>query len=203
MNVIPPKSPVLALPPAEYTPNYFNQLLSSLRLYFNQLDATHRTELDSISSLQTDWYYGVFSDATTQTISVINTATPVTFDTTDNALGIARGSPTSRIVCSYAAMYNFQFSMQLRGTSSATRDVYIWPRVNGVDIPNAATRITISHNDDYVVPAWNFVLPVPTGGYFELMWAADSTAVYLAAEAATAFCPAIPSVILTATRITQ
>lgn len=40
------------------------------------------------------------------------------------------------------------------------------------------------------------------GDNFELMWATDSTNVYLLAAANTAFCPAIPSVILTVTQVT-
>jgi hypothetical protein len=37
------------------------------------------------------------------------------------------------------------------------------------------------------------------GDYFELMWAVDDDRIRIQAEAATAFCPSIPSVILTAT----
>jgi hypothetical protein len=46
--------------------------------------------------------------------------------------------------------------------------------------------------------AWNFVLRMNTGDYFRLMWATTNTNVSILAEAATAFSPAIPSVILTA-----
>jgi hypothetical protein len=36
-----------------------------------------------------------------------------------------------------------------------------------------------------------------TGDYFELMWATSNTGIQILADPATAFCPAIPSVILT------
>jgi hypothetical protein len=45
--------------------------------------------------------------------------------------------------------------------------------------------------------AWNFVLRMNTGGYFRLMWATTDRNVSILAEGATAFSPAIPSVILT------
>ena len=39
------------------------------------------------------------------------------------------------------------------------------------------------------------------GDYFELMFAVDDTSVIILAEAATAFAPAIPSVILTVNQV--
>jgi hypothetical protein len=66
-------------------------------------------------------------------------------------------------------------------------------------VPNSATRITLKGSDEAAVAAWNFVLRLGSNDYFELMWATDDTDVEIAAEAATAFCPAIPSVIMTVT----
>jgi hypothetical protein len=45
--------------------------------------------------------------------------------------------------------------------------------------------------------AWNFFLRLNTGDYFRLMWATSDTTVAIQASAATAFSPAVPSVILT------
>ena len=62
--------------------------------------------------------------------------------------------------------------------------------------------MTIKDNNDEKVPAWNFVLPMAAGQYFELMWAVDSTDIILEQFAATAFGPAAPSAILTVTQVT-
>lgn len=144
--------------------------------------------------------YGTFYDTTDQTAAAINTAYAITLNNTDLSSGVYRGTPTSRIYVDRPGAYNFQFSVQLITTNSSDKDVYIWARINGADVANSATKLTISGvNGHAFVAAWNFVLRMNTGDYFELMWATSDTNVKIDASAATAFCPAIPSVILTVT----
>jgi hypothetical protein len=142
--------------------------------------------------------YGTFYDTTDQTVSAINTATAVTFNNTDLSAGVYLGTPTSRIYVDRPGAYNFQFSLQLITTNATDKNVFIWARINGVDVPNSATVVTLAGlTNDAFVAAWNFVLKMNTGDYFELMWAASNTNVRIDTSAATAFCPAIPSVIMT------
>lgn len=144
--------------------------------------------------------YGTFYDTTDQTAAAINTAYAITLNNTDLSSGVYRGTPTSRIYVDRPGAYNFQFSVQIITTNSSDKDVYIWARINGVDVANSATKLTIGGaNGHAFVAAWNFVLRMNTGDYFELMWATSDTNVKIDASAATAFCPAIPSVILTVT----
>ena len=144
-------------------------------------------------------YYGAFSDSTTQTAAVINTAYPITFDTTDMSYGVSIGSPTSRVYVENSGVYNFQFSAQLDNTSGGVVLAVIWCRVNGADVPRSAGRVRIKDNNSEAVPAWNYVLELNAGDYFELVWAADDTALQIQADAATGLHPAVPSVILTVT----
>lgn len=142
--------------------------------------------------------YGTFFDSTDQTAAVANTAYAITYDTTDLSAGVYLGTPKSRIYVDRSGAYNFQFSVQLQSTSGAsTKEVFIWARINGVDVSNSATKMTIDGNNKHFVAAWNFVLRMNTGDYFELMWSTTNTTVQILAEPATAFCPAIPSVIMT------
>lgn len=141
--------------------------------------------------------YGTFHDTTTQTATSANTPYAVTFSNTDLSAGVYRGTPTSRIYVDRPGSYNFQFSAQFESTDAAAKDVYLWARVNGVDIANSATKIRMSGAGNAYVAAWNFVLRLNTGSYFELVWATTNTNVQILANPATAFCPAIPSVILT------
>ena len=143
--------------------------------------------------------YGTFFDTTDQTAAASNTGYPITFNNTDLSEGVYLGTPTSRIYVNRPGAYNFQFSLQLEGTSASARDVYIWARVNGTDIPDSATRVHMKGSGEAYVAAWNFVLRMDTNDYFELMWATTNTNVQIIAEPATAFCPAIPSVIMTVT----
>ena len=151
-------------------------------------------------------YYGTFYDTTTQSISAANTPQTITFNTTDGHSGINVGSPTSRIVCEHSGQYDFKFSAQLRSSNSSSVKVWIWPRINGTNVVDSATEITIKSNSDVLVPAWNFQLSMNANDYFELVWAADNTSVSFSATAAqtTPFVlPAIPSIILNVSQVNQ
>jgi len=143
--------------------------------------------------------YGAFHDNTTQTAAVINTAYPIVFDSTDISSGVALGTPTSRVVCSTTNVYNFQFSAQLRKASASAAKVWIWCRVNGVDLTDTAGEVTLAGSNAALIAAWNYVLPMTAGDYFELVWATDSTACQIIALTAAAPVPGIPSIILTVT----
>ena len=143
--------------------------------------------------------YGVFHSTQTQTAAAINTAYPMTFDATDISFGVYIGTPTSRVYLDTEGIYNFQFSAQLDKISGGVGLVFIWVRVNGVNIPDSATQIRIQGNNAETVAAWNFVLSLNAGDYFELVWSTDDTSCQILASAASAPVPAIPSVILTVT----
>lgn len=155
--------------------------------------------------------FGAFSDLTDQAIAAIYTPQAVTFNTTDFANGITIGAPTSRIVSGTSGLYNFQFSLQVTSTSASVKIVYIWAKVNGVDMPNTMGEITIAGAATTVVPAWNYLFSMQPGDYFELIVAADSTSIQLTHNAAqvgadgtAAFArPATPSAVITATHVAQ
>jgi hypothetical protein len=143
--------------------------------------------------------YGSFYDTTDQTAAVINTAYPMTFNTTDLSFGVTRGSPTSRIFVDRANVYNIQFSAQFINTGGGAHRVWVWLRKNGTNVPDSATVVRIEGNSTEAVAAWNFLLQMNAGDYFELMWEVDNTGISLFADPATAVHPAIPSIILTVT----
>lgn len=143
--------------------------------------------------------YGSFYDTTTQMAATINTAYAMTFNATDLSFGVYVGAPTSRIYVDSAGVYNVQFSAQLDKTSAPVGLLWIWLRINGVDVPNSATQIRIQGNNDESVAAWNFLPKLNGGDYFQLMWAVDDTDIRIQAFPAAAPVPAVPSVILTVT----
>lgn len=152
--------------------------------------------------------YGSFYSTTTFTPAVINTAYAITFN---NTYERADGSElvygvyidhtiTSRVYVDITATYNFQFSAQLKETGGGTKQIYIWPRINGVDVADSATNVTLANGlNAAAVAAWNFVLNLQAGDYFELIYSASSTNVSIPYVAASSPVPAIPSVILTVT----
>lgn len=143
--------------------------------------------------------YGTFYSTVTQTAAAINTAYAITFNSTDLSFGVYIGGITSRIYVDRPAVYNFQFSLQLDKAPAVSKSVWIWARVNSVDIANSATKVTLSGSNSAHVAAWNFVYELPADSYFELMWATDDTSCQIVAAAAAGVVPAIPSAIMTVT----
>jgi len=143
--------------------------------------------------------YGTFYDTTTQTAAAINTAYGLTFNSTNLSNGVYIGSPASRIYVAQNGVYNMQFSAQLDNTSGGNHLIFIWLRINGVNVANSAGQVRLKGTDDELVTSWNYVEQLNAGDYFELMWSVDNTSVQILAQAAAAPVPAIPSIILTVT----
>lgn len=146
--------------------------------------------------------YGSFSDTQSHTANTANTGYPMSLNTTDFSSGVSTAvGDNTKIVVSQSGLYNFQFSTQFVSSNSSAKEIYIWARKDGQDIPNSATRMTIVGNGVYMVAAWNFVVSMNANNYFQLMWAVTDTSVSIAAPTATAFAPATPSTILTVTQV--
>ena len=147
--------------------------------------------------------YGQFYDTTTQVATVINTATPVTFNTTDISQGVFIGSPTSRIVVDTEGVYNFQVSMQFDSIAGSNHDVWVWFRKNGTNIANSAMYLNIQNNQSELLQAFNLLVSMKASDYIEVMWEVGSLNATMAAFPSTGVHPAIPSIILTATNNIQ
>ncbi len=184
----------LPIPPFEFEREWGNQLIRAIEQNFDSAFAN----IDN--SAATTGYYGSFYDTTTQSAAAINTPYAMTLNSTAESNQIAVTN-NSRITFKNRGTYNIQFSAQLDQTSGASHNVFIWMRKNGVDIANSASVVAIQGSTAEAVAAWNFVITVLGGDYIEIMWAVSNTAVQIVAAPATAFCPAIPSVIATAIAI--
>lgn len=192
-------APNLPLATRTYEQQYVDQLNNVLRLYFNQLDnfTTAISTTGGGSELQLP--NGAWYDTTTQTRTAINTAQAVTFNSNTLQNQITKDTTdTSKIYVDKSGYYNFQFSAQISKSSGGAAYVWIWPRIDGSDIPDSASKVAVQGTTAESVPAWNFVLPMNAGSYFQLMWATDDN-ITLLAEPSVSFAPGIPSVILTAT----
>ena len=189
-GVAPPNLPVA---PRDYEQRYQDQFGNALRLFFTTVS----------NKLNSPTPHASYFDTTTQTNPIASGVNLFNFNSVESEFDISRGSPPSRIYVSNTGIYNFQFSAQLDKTGGSASVVYIWPRINGINVPNSATKIVIDGPNAEVVPAWNFVLVLGAGDYFELAWQSSDTAVVLLAEAAASNYPAIPSVILTVTWVSN
>jgi hypothetical protein len=141
--------------------------------------------------------YGSFYDTTTQLGTTINTAKAITFNTTDLSNGVYIGSPASRIYVDTPGIYNYDMSFQLDKTSGGVGNFFIWFRLNGVDVTDSASYIRIQGNNAEIFSSLNYFFDLNAGDYVEIMFSVSDLSVELAAFAAAAPVPAIPSIILT------
>lgn len=189
-GVVPPNLPVAL---KEYDQRGMEQFNNVLRLYFNQVSNRLNSPLAHAS------YY----DTTTQTNPIADAVNLFTYNSVVSDFQITRGTPTSKIFVNNTGIYNFQFSAQLDKAGGSASEVYIWPRINGVNVPDSATKIVIDGPNSEIVPAWNFVLVMAGGDYFELAWQSPDTDVIVPYVAPTGNIPGIPSIILTATWVSN
>jgi hypothetical protein len=140
---------------------------------------------------------GAFYDTTTQTPAAINTAYAITLNNTNISQGVSIGTPTSRVYVDRTGSYNIQFSLQLVSNNATAKNLAVWVRVNGVSAAESARLLTVFGLNYVYAPAWNFVIRMSAGDYFELMWATTDTNVQIARISPYAPAPNFPSVILT------
>jgi len=189
-GVTPPNLPTA---PNQYERRYQDQFANALRLFFNLLTR----EVNSPTP------HASYFDTTTQTNPVANTVNLFTYNSKVSEFEISRGSPTSKIFINQTGLYNFQFSAQLDKTGGSATDVYIWPRINGVNVPDSATKVVVDGPNNEIVPAWNFVLLMQDGDYFELAWESSDTSVIILADSPASNYPGIPSIIMTVTWVSN
>jgi len=192
-------APNLPLAPKEFSPQYQEQLNNVLRLYFNQLDkilAQLRTS-GSIDPGLINNPNGLFFSTVDQTLAVVDTAYPITFNQTylNNEVALQSGS-TSKIEVGVDGVYNFQLSAQLKSTNSSGKDVQIWIKRNNITIGYSSHRYTVEGSDNHMNVSWNFDIDLAAGEYIEMQWGADDTNVTLEAIPASAPYPATASVVM-------
>lgn len=109
----------------------------------------------------------------------------------------------SQITFAHDGTYNIQFSAQFHHTSGggSGNTVNVWFKLNGSNIANSDTKVTVQSNTPYVVASWNFIVSVAAGDYVEIAWLTDNANIILEAEASTVDHPAVPSLIITAQQI--
>lgn len=192
-----PAPPSLPSAGAEYERAYHDQFNNILRLYFNQLNNNLTAVFGNNGSQYIACPNGLFFNTADQTFAAINTAYPIVFNNTylNNAVKLQSGS-TSRIEVSVGGVYNFQYSGQVKTTSSTDKNLYLWITRNGTNIGYSTHAWTFHDNNHYAEISWNFNIDLDIGEYIELQVASDSTALRLDAEAATSPHPGIPSGVL-------
>ena len=192
-----PAPPSLPAAGASYERAYHDQFNNVLRLYFNQLNNNVAALLGDNGGQYVACPNGLFFNTIDQTFAAANTAYPVVFNATylNNAVALQPGS-TSKVEVSIGGIYNFQYSGQVKTSSSADKNLYLWIARNGTNIGYSTHAWTFHDNNHYAEISWNFNIDLDIGEYIELQIASDSVDIRLDAETATALHPGIPSGVL-------
>ena len=189
-GVVPPNLPVAL---REYDQRSMEQFNNVLRLFFNSIS----------NRINSPTAHASYYDTTTQTNPVADTVNLFTYNSVVSEFQVTRGTPPSKIYVNNTGVYNFQFSAQLDKSGGGASAIYIWPRINGVNVPDSNTKTVIDGPNNEVVAAWNFVLIMEAGDYFELAWQSADTDVIIPYDPPASNYPGIPSIILTVTWVSN
>lgn len=132
--------------------------------------------------------FGGWEDTTTQLGSAV-AGVPFTYnqgDYTNNGVTLVANS---KLTVAVGGVYNLQWSAQLSNLDVAPQDVYVWIKINNVDVVGSTGIIGLQARKNPADPfhgvfGWNFFLTLTAGQYVELYWLKTS---------ANVSCPAYPA----------
>lgn len=145
-----------------------------------------------------------FYTTATHSAASTNTAYALTWENTalaNSKITIADAPNTSRIVVDHAGTYQIDFSAELKSGNSNSKTVYLWPRINGTDVPLSTIVHSVKNSGDSQVVSRSGVFEFDEGDYLEAMYAVTDTGLTIDGSAATAFAPAAPSASIILTEI--
>ena len=185
-----PAVPDLPNPQDRYDRLTVAQTNGALRTFFLKLT----NALQSIASPRGGRFlnmpYGAFQDTTDQTATA-NTATVMTFNTTDftNGVSVVSGS---KLTVAQAGIYNLQFSVQLDNSDTQEHDVTIWLRKDasgaGTDIAGSAGLVGVPSKhgsfNGHTIVGWNYYISLNANDFVEIWWSTPDTNVTIQAYAA-------------------
>jgi hypothetical protein len=184
-NVLrPPKAPNIPIAPVAYDQRYSDQLMSALRLYFNQIDnfGSGLSANDGGSHLQ--FPFVAASDNAIQYATAANTPTIIQWDTLDAGSGFTLNVDNTA-TASYSGTYKITYSLQFANNDNVVHDSIVWLRVNGstsaADVPNSTTIFTVPARKSAGIPSYicgysEVVFSLAAGDKVGLWWGTDQAA---------------------------
>ena len=178
-TLVPSKAPNLPIGPVEYSPQYQDQLLNVLRLYFTQIDNDWSATLGSDGGRYFRFPHVSAYDSSNQ-FSTSNTATIVTFTTLTSGSGFTLNA-NSTATCAYTGIYKIDYSLQFANTNNAPHDADVWLKVNGTNVTESGTRFSLPARksagvSSYVCGYSHVTFQVNAGDVIGLYWATDQAA---------------------------
>ena len=171
------KAPNLPIPTVAYSQTFTESFSNALRLYFNTLDAFTTNLSTTAGGSALSFPHIAAYDTTDQYATANDTPTIVKWNTLDSGLGFTL-DPGFYAVAQFSGFYKIDYSLQFANTANAPHDVVVWLRVNTVDVPGSASKITITSRKSAGVPSYVLMystvpFEVNAGDEIALWWATD------------------------------
>ena len=144
--------------------------------------------------------YASFSSNQTQNITQ-NQVLPLVYNTEDiSASGIRCTLPSANIYILESGVYKVLASLQCDRTITGNASINMYPSINGVPVPNSATRVVINQNIESLMTV-EWYLNILQGQYITIDLFSTFTGARALAVAASTPVPLIPSIITTIMKI--
>jgi hypothetical protein len=171
------KAPNLPIPTITYSQTFTESFSNALRLYFNTLDAFTTNLSTTAGGSALSFPHIAALDTTDQYATANDTPTIVKWNTLDSGLGFTL-DPGFYAVAQFTGFYKIDYSLQFANTANAAHDVVVWLRVNTVDVPGSASKITLPARKSVGVPSYVLMYStvpfvVEAGDEIALWWATD------------------------------
>ena len=151
-----------------------------------------------------DGGYAQLVRTATQAAGSTNAAYGIDWDAIAYGSGITLdASDSTKIVFAEGGKFVLSLSAQLKSNSSASKSIWLWPRLNGTDSAGSTLKTSITSSDDDVVVSRTTVLQIASGQYLQAMFAVSDVTLLLNAPATESFAPSSPAVALSITRFMQ
>jgi hypothetical protein len=174
------RAPALPFAPVEYDRQYIDTFSNILRQYFNTLD-------NFIGQLTIDTGTAGFpvlphiaaQDSTDQYATATNTPTKVLWNTLDSGSGFTLNID-STATPTYTGVYKIDYSLQFLNTDTQIHDLYVWLRVDGVDVAGSASIFSVPNKhggiDGALIAYSSLTFSVTAGQDIALYWTTNQAA---------------------------
>jgi hypothetical protein len=140
--------------------------------------------------------YGSFGSTLSQTVTGANQATPITHNVTFQTYGIDFDPANpSHIRISVSGIYKFSYSVQLDKTGGGNSTCDLWIAVDGVPVPQSASRCVVAGQTGETFPYCEYILQLNAGQYVEVIFASPDNTMTAQHFAAVPPYPEVPSII--------
>lgn len=211
--LIPPIAPRLPSVPVEYDRQYQENLLNTLRLYFNTIDNFCQPFSGNTGGAFLKFPFIAASDNAKQYATAANTPTVIKWSTLDEGNGFTL-NVNNTATAQVSGIYKITYSLQLANNDNQAHNAVVWLRVNGstsaADVTNSTTIFTVAARKSAIEPTFvcgysEVVFELTAGDSVGLWWGTNQAATsggatglyidYQAAQTTPMAYPAVPSAI--------